>query len=131
MIRCLLCRGNRVSIRAPARGATEHTFGCYGMSVFQFALPRGERRFLRPGGILRRGFNSRSREGSDAPQLVRLDDFLVSIRAPARGATCGFPCRLNRFAVSIRAPARGATFARERGEDGQDVSIRAPARGAT
>ena len=124
-----------VSIRAPARGATHNPAGralrgrcfnsrsregsdaqsgraCHASAMFQFALPRGERRRAgdypghdtrfqfalprgeRPSGLGssphgRAGFNSRSREGSD------------TIRQ-------GVPCGGN---VSIRAPARGATFA--------------------
>ena len=37
-------QGQPVSIRAPARGATYHIPGVTGLSEFQFALPRGERR---------------------------------------------------------------------------------------
>ena len=100
-------------------------------------------------------FNPRTRTGCD-PKLD-LDDFaefLVSIHAPARGATMAltlkgqelnafqsthphgvrraitlvlFPCAL----VSIHAPARGATGAGNEGATDFKVSIHAPARGAT
>ena len=56
--------------------------------TFQSALPRGERRY--PGGVLLPGqgnFNPRSREGSDNKYLDGLNDLIISIRAPARGAT--------------------------------------------
>ena len=100
--------------------------------MFQFALPRGERR-----------------------QLIGADeaDCTVSIRAPARGATLSFhfsvAATVFQFAlprgerrwvwavtlivalVSIRAPARGATFGVGGAVAGFGVSIRAPARGAT
>ena len=78
---------------------------------------------------------------------------LVSIRAPARGATSGLSSQCFPAAVSIRAPARGATLLpaapvivaagfNSRSREGSDgaaqvfeiaevVSIRAPARGAT
>ena len=125
-------------------------------TAFQFALPRGERRRLTPGTLAlssvsirapargathrrrrRRGhipgFNSRSREGSDAaknsasatstrfqfalPRGERLAHqpefdvgFFVSIRAPARGATTDSGSRRAEGIVSIRAPARGATM---------------------
>ena len=81
-----------VSIRAPARGATQGFAGMAGEVLFQFALPRGERpsritpsqptigfQFALPRGerlivgalfyFAKLSFNSRSREGSDA--LVR------------------------------------------------------------
>ena len=120
-----------VSIRAPARGATLLQYLECAFNGFQFALPRGERRrrrdavrhdwrfqFALPRGerqppfrgtLVIARFNSRSREGSDAPfgfveQLAR-----VSIRAPARGATAHQCPRHCRLVVSIRAPARGAT----------------------
>ncbi len=58
---------------------------------------------------------------------------LVSIHAPARGAT-GWnsqPCPLP-YIVSIHAPARGATYVRTILQDWVNkVSIHAPARGAT
>ena len=96
-------------------------------------------------------FNSRAREGRDPGRRIPLAAHVVSIHAPARGATC---CRrlLNRclmfqftrprgralarvlcssiMAVSIHGPAR----ARPGGASwllGVDVSIHAPARGAT
>ena len=54
---------------------------------FQFTLPRGERRSWLARSSHRQGFNSRSREGSDLlePRTERV--ILVSIHAPARGAT--------------------------------------------
>ena len=57
-------------------------------SQFQFALPRGERHLHVAKLIHRR---------------------LVSIRAPARGATCDNRLKFMQKQVSIRAPARGAT----------------------
>ena len=57
-----------VSIRAPAWGATLFVFSSYGQLKFQFALPHGERLQGRPGAVL----------------------YGVSIRAPAWGATQRF-----------------------------------------
>ena len=76
-------------------------------------------------------FNPRSREGSDGILVMQLHSILISIRAPARGATnsvgkfqfdiLDFNPRsregsdqkpqygLRYFLISIRAPARGAT----------------------
>ena len=123
----------RVSIRAPARGATfdrasrdlarlgfnsrsregsDHIDACTPTHIdrFQFALPRGERprssisasgstqfQFALPRG-------ERLVDGSDI-----LPDLMVSIRAPARGATLLRPRFALNGIVSIRAPARGAT----------------------
>ena len=76
-------------------------------------------------------FNPRSREGSDLTPKLNYVVNVISIRAPARGATrvsSEFPGTKK---ISIRAPARGAT-----GRDAlitgvRTISIRAPARGAT
>ena len=124
----------RVSIRAPAMGAT--------------SLSRGGR-----GQV--QGFNPRARDGRDesaAVSSVESPSFqsarprwarrrhavvggplgLVSIRAPAMGATGGARAvRRLRYAVSIRAPAVGATALRQHMTVPTCVSIRAPAMGAT
>ena len=76
-------------------------------------------------------FNPRSREGSDAPQKCEDVLHLISIRAPARGATQAFICYITCLVISIRAPARGATRDVGGFSDIQNISIRAPARGAT
>ena len=99
-----------VSIRAPARGATQSGRACHAAAMFQFALPRGERPLPPVWGRL----------------FVE-----VSIRAPARGATDNIADAARVLAVSIRAPARGATRDGRRGAGRYAVSIRAPARGAT
>ena len=101
-------------------------------TLFQSALPRGER----PRYLVR-----------SCKALV------ISIRAPARGAT-RVPCRISSdmvyfnprsregsdvivisgitcHSISIRAPARGATACAGRLQIRFDISIRAPARGAT
>ena len=57
-----------------------------------------------------RCFNPRPRTGSDAVLAGKLVvGVVVSIRAPARGATYGLKSACHDFLVSIRAPARGAT----------------------
>ena len=108
------CQQSKVSIRAPAKGATLGARSlCSSQQSFRSALPRRER----PRPIARhadRGsacFDPRSREGSDCRRRRSSTPcFDVSIRAPAKGATC----RAVRQAcahrhVSIRAPAKGAT----------------------
>ena len=77
--------------------------------AFQSALPRGERRATSVcvGGYM--DFNPRSREGSDSSYLSNPDRMIISIRAPARGATRVMTVAPRQSEISIRAPARGAT----------------------
>ena len=121
----------RVSIHAPARGATSPGPGEQVAGVFQFTRPRGARRistsrttrdfkfqFTRPRGArLRWSFGM-----TNTPP--------VSIHAPARGATVGYRMAMQRRSFNSRA------------REGRDemhlsalrlmpVSIHAPARGAT
>ena len=105
------CHGaERVSIRAPARGATDGVAGAVVAFWFQSAPPHGGR----PGVCGRERtaitrFNPRPRTGGDAAIAIGWGFHVVSIRAPARGAT---PIAADRYyvkLVSIRAPARGAT----------------------
>jgi|GEM_PF-1314309 len=56
---------------------------------------------------------------------------LVSIHAPARGATLICICGIAEVHVSIHAPARGATYTTLKNIIMNTVSIHAPARGAT
>ena len=86
----LLCRATStaVSIHAPARGATRVSLTWDSKEgTFQFTLPRGERRRRQVARSHPRGFNSRSREGSDGATDVLYLVAHVSIHAPARGAT--------------------------------------------
>ena len=122
--------------------------------LFQSSLPRGERPDRRAGAQYPDDFNPRSREGSDVSDggavpanfnfnprsregsdMKRLwsvfTDDMISILAPARGATV----LLNRSGlhtrISILAPARGATYGYEPQSRQLIISILAPARGAT
>ena len=54
-------------------------------------------------------FNPRARTGRDNLGTTYPKDCLVSIHAPARGATAAVPHAIGVFRVSIHAPARGAT----------------------
>ena len=76
-------------------------------------------------------FNPRARAGRDADDFAAIAEGLVSIHAPARGATerGGDLDRVR--SVSIHAPARGATNAPKSSRASRIVSIHAPARGAT
>ncbi len=167
---------HRVSIHAPARGATVALDGRCIWPVFRSTLPRGERpATIGIAGLT--GFVSIHAPARGATKCwvacAAFGD--VSIHAPARGATCaadaehkrvkgfdprsraGSDCRLfpyrygfNRFdprsragsdhppcrsigdgLVSIHAPARGATASASTPGAPKAVSIHAPARGAT
>ena len=100
----------QISIHAPARGATGAIYHHIIINTFQSTPPRG-------------GRPSMGNTPNNGPQ--------ISIHAPARGAT-----QLGRFSsqsilISIHAPARGATSEAERVDATLDISIHAPARGAT
>ena len=69
--------------------------------------------------------------GATDPASAGFAPFNVSIRAPARGATRVLRSATSTLSVSIRAPARGATRCQEPLQGRDTVSIRAPARGAT
>ena len=123
---------------------------------FRSALPHGERR----EGIVfadeaRRGFDPRSRTGSDVIMLLCICNAYRRFDPRSRTGSDVRDPRSNRLAlwfrsalphgerhegrlgrsgdldVSIRAPARGATARQMCALARLDVSIRAPARGAT
>ena len=99
--------------------------------AFQSTHPHGVRqRLAYPLGVAR-GFNPRTRTGCDLPELAIAAGQLVSIHAPARGATRHLSLTFLICPVSIHAPARGATYGTAGNPQIQQVSIHAPARGAT
>ena len=100
----------KVSIRAPAWGATAKRLAIGELYMFRFALPRGERRCRRTVCRHVCRFDSRSRVGSDFNRLITGRAAVVSIRAPAWGATPGIWATVWQSRVSIRAPAWGATY---------------------
>ncbi len=71
------------------RGERLHIDGIIGQCFqFQSTLPRGERLSARPPNMISRSyFNPRSREGSDEFDEQRQTAIIISIHAPARGAT--------------------------------------------
>ena len=77
----------RVSIHAPAWGATSRLKPARRSILFRSTLPRGERRADCLGSPLNAGFDPRSRVGSDGDPGDLVRDIGVSIHAPARGAT--------------------------------------------
>jgi len=77
-------------------------------------------------------FNPRPREGGDFFINVVCNSVeLVSIHAPAQGATLKIESFGVPFDVSIHAPAQGATMQPPCTLPDDDVSIHAPAQGAT
>jgi len=142
-----------VSIHAPARGATHPGPHYHSQLRFQSTRPRGARPLLcgsliyrlmfqstRPRGarqpdtctcVRGMGFNPRAREGRDKGLTTAVRAMLVSIHAPARGATQRYPVKHTAKIVSIHAPARGATQPHGMPRCRANVSIHAPARGAT
>ena len=150
---CETTGGGRVSIHAPAKGATRairrtHArnqrfnsrsregsdlaadLGIILKEVSIHAPAKGATAPRTPRSI-KHCFNSRSREGSDVLRGWIFEQGNVSIHAPAKGATMhGKPLRARRK-VSIHAPAKGATLRRSAGRAVSAVSIHAPAKGAT
>ena len=84
----LLLKSFRISIHAPARGATGLFLHSTWRSGFQSTLPRGERR---------------------KSDIVSGAVYAISIHAPARGATGDAVRKQIQATISIHAPARGAT----------------------
>ena len=124
--------GVGISIHAPAWGATITLPRLFtAPSLFQSTLPRGERRTTTQSGSRQCYFNPRSRVGSDilcpCPAVGRV----ISIHAPAWGATravCAYP---HGCYISIHAPAWGATNNEVGTIEPIKISIHAPAWGAT
>ena len=121
-----------VSIHAPARGATPLGESATIYGRFQSTRPRGARPRILAYPHMRRGFNPRARAGRDEEQIVAKIGEIVSIHAPARGATLtsgsqspAYTC----FNPRARAGRDGVTININNNED--NVSIHAPARGAT
>ena len=117
---------------APPRGGRQSAFFCsLSQSRFQSAPPRGGRPGSMSPRMRWRRFNPRPRVGGDVDQPVTVGLRIVSIRAPAWGATLGGPVAVLAPAVSIRAPRRERLELVADYIDGLLVSIRAPAWGAT
>jgi len=143
-----------VSIHAPARGATRIVFRRVRKDrSFNPRARAGRDRYRRTQSPPQRCFNPRARAGRDTDAPGASWTRLVSIHAPARGATEQLSGGLRLRIVSIHAPARGATtyatvvdagtsFQSTRPRGARPpfllqrpcsfwVSIHAPARGAT
>ena len=81
-----------------------------GETLFQSTLPHGERRDRCKFHLCHKNFNPRSRTGSDVKAVISNKRMLmISIHAPARGATIQTEHGAALVGISIHAPARGAT----------------------
>ena len=78
-----------------------------------------------------RNFNPRSRTGSDVWAEKTENILIISIHAPAQGATAQARRGWEGEAISIHAPAQGATWKNRKSGQGEIISIHAPAQGAT
>ena len=76
-------------------------------------------------------FNPRSREGSDSKIAALSVWAVISIHAPAKGATDAAELERLHRDISIHAPAKGATHNLLNIIVGHIISIHAPAKGAT
>ena len=117
-----------------SREGSDRIFMCYYhlYSAFQSTLPRGERRLAIQLKRMTDQFQSTLPRGERHFLLSSAGAFsIISIHAPARGATPFCFVLAPRCAISIHAPARGATkFVRHLCLIPY-ISIHAPARGAT
>ena len=143
----------RVSIHAPARGATLSAYASATGVTFQSTLPHGER--PAPVSVVSWyiNFNPRSRTGSDLPReadrgrpmgfqstLPHGERLFWSVRSMhhhyfnprSRTGSDDIPMTtINELKISIHAPARGATPNPFSPAPWITISIHAPARGAT
>ena len=126
--------GYRISIPAPAKGATIHRnpHHVQAKTVFQFPPPRRGRpsaHSLRHGPAI--NFNSRPREGGDLQLPVHDVLQRISIPAPAKGATPGFAAPSCVEAFQFPPPRRGRPTCFPLCWPSCLISIPAPAKGAT
>ena len=87
-----------ISIHAPAKGATTILPEGRTICTFQSTLPRRERRQKNNPLPLILYFNPRSREGSDEDRITQKKALIISIHAPAKGATAF----INIFSLAVR-----------------------------
>ena len=107
----LFASEKNVSIHAPAWGATiDKNPVCGKCGGFNPRARMGRDQIFVEELLYERGFNPRARMGRDK-KLGRIETIkLVSIHAPAWGATCIFHLCQAITVVSIHAPAWGATY---------------------
>ena len=62
---------------------------------------------------------------------MEINSIIISIHAPAKGATGDYTGDMAKIDISIHAPAKGATKFRREQRPEHGISIHAPAKGAT
>ena len=103
-----LARQSAISIHAPPRGATCTRRSCGFPPIFQFT-PLREGRPLRLASLAFYAFQfTPLREGRQTKGSQEMEQFIISIHAPPRGATSA-TCVPRVLRISIHAPPRGAT----------------------
>ena len=122
----------RISIHAPAKGAT-FAVCYYDFALeFQSTLPRRERQRVISFRLCSTNFNPRSREGSDVLlpyQSMTHSQFQSTLpRRERQGTIVSF---VFDGQISIHAPAKGATIKPSAIPSDSIISIHAPAKGAT
>ena len=115
----------------PRRERLGTEFSTQRVVTFQSTLPRRERQQLKLTHLTMQDFNPRSREGSDSRFCSASKTKLISIHAPAKGATAPMRALGLTTDISIHAPAKGATYTMGTSGVRFDISIHAPAKGAT
>ena len=105
------CPEVRISIRAPAKGATHQPWISRLRQYISIRAPaKGATISVIVNSKVISNFNPRSREGSDQGILHCNRTYDISIRAPAKGATILADFLATYGRISIRAPAKGATM---------------------
>ena len=105
---------------------------CAVCAVFQSTLPRRERHTAAPSRAAISYFNPRSREGSDVDLIQRVcDSWKFQSTLPRRERLRVRQAAGSRVIISIHAPAKGATVQHIVPLSLIDISIHAPAKGAT
>ena len=101
------------------------------MLIFQFTLPREERRQVQAQPLTLQNFNPRSHERSD--HITQSFVFRFFNFNPRSHERSDYDIRRDRHGgyISIHAPTRGATYRQNQSQIRQRISIHAPTRGAT
>ena len=120
-----------ISIHAPAKGATASGTVTGTNLLFQSTLPRRERRHIDHIKGVTEDFNPRSREGSDWYKCSKCGGKLISIHAPAKGATYVIRRYFFQPLFQSTLPRRERQRIRYTGFKVLPISIHAPAKGAT
>ncbi len=123
----------KVSIHAPARGATSWSWATTGITIVSIHAPaRGATHRWRGPLSPSSCFNPRSRAGSDIWGCASsCGAWWFQSTLPRGERRLEGSALWPEYVVSIHAPARGATHSDWYGSDEELVSIHAPARGAT